>query len=150
MIHIYANVHGNDTPLLTEIRKLLVHAPEDLNLRVQCAGDIRAGTVRSEWFRDRIEQADLMLVLFSAGMLADRETTGLLRNFLDKNPADRLIPVVARACMWDVSFGHLEVLPEQDRSVSEFEGAAKERVLVKIAKAVIAKAKAVAASKTTT
>lgn len=90
-------------------------------LKLVLAGDVPAGADRLDWIREEIRQADIVLLVVTANLLASDLVYGdLARWIFDRRQAGKCVvtPVIFSKCRWDLTlFGKLEALPAKGAAI---------------------------------
>ncbi|MEO5681582.1 MAG: TIR domain-containing protein [Chitinophagaceae bacterium] len=137
-INVFISYSHHDKQFLDELMKHLVILSRQGLINIWEEGMIEAGRNWNQEIKNKISEADLVIMLISADFLASEYIYGEeVQEAFKKHEEGRarILPVIIRACNWqDTPFAKFQVVPRSARPVSSWES--KDEAYLDIARTV--------------
>lgn len=116
-VFILASSHEKDSPYLEMVANT-IKGIRDYPIDSWQIEQVDAGLVIDDVIQDKIQEADIFLVLLSSDFMAEDKRYNLLRDI--EKTGRPLIPILCRHCSLDQQLQKLKILPQHDRPISEW------------------------------
>ncbi len=112
--------HGDEGPR-RELEKHLAALERRGEIRAWHVGKAVAGEERQDQVDERLDAANLILLLVSASYLRSDECDRQARRALERRGQARVIPIIVAPCLWEEApFGKFEVLPADGTPITKW------------------------------
>jgi formylglycine-generating enzyme required for sulfatase activity len=126
-VSVFLSYSRSDLEMLNKLNKQLASLVRTQKIKTWHDRDIEAG---SEWepeIQNRLNTADIIILLISADFMGSEYCYGNeLKRAIERHDAGeaRVIPVILRPCLWnlpEIPFSKLNVLPDHARPITRWE-----------------------------
>lgn len=139
-LNIFIMYAPEDIGALRELKTQLQPLVRGKSIVIWDDGDMLPGHDRTVTLTNRLQHADLVLVLISKDFLASEEQYALLQKALAGRATTKqvLIPVILRACLWQEAFeiSQFQVLPPNGQPVYSSQSARSDEAMLLVAEGV--------------